>query len=187
MGIEDLALDIASQRYESPEQKDAPRDCSVFGCGKRTSAEKPYCINHLDRIPYVHNLLAELEGMTDEQIMGPPGDPFVDPVEKIRRREVVPIEFQVGETRFWVGLVRARGIEEDPEPIEPKGPRILSDDWHVRVRPFTRLLSKDQSRHVLLLLQAHRAERIPTGWLTADKKLTREVLRRFTKKEPELA
>lgn len=179
---EDRALDVALSRYEPPEPKDAPRDCGVFDCDKRTSGDKPYCINHLDRIPYVHKLMTELSTMTAEEIMGGV-DPYADPVEKVRRRQVVPIEFQVGATRFWVGLVRSRGIEEDPEPVQTTGPRRLEPEWHVTVRPFTRLLNQSQSRHVLMLLQSHRADRIPEGWLTSDKKLVREVKRRFTSKE----
>jgi hypothetical protein len=128
----------------------------------------------------VRALLAEMAGKTTAELMGPP-DPYEVPRQ--RRRSVVPVEVQVGETRYWVGLVKSRGVERDPEPTSPTSPRKVLPTHHVRLRPFTRLLTRGQSRIVLLFLQERCAERIPPGWLVSDAKLVAEVKRHFAKKK----
>ena len=48
---------------EGPRRKrcDEPRtECSVLGCANATNNRKPYCIDHLDRLPYVQKIKAEL-------------------------------------------------------------------------------------------------------------------------------
>jgi hypothetical protein len=168
-------------RFASVEPKEGSLPCRIVGCPKRTSDKKPYCIDHLTLNPYAQKVARELVGMTVEQMLGPP-DPYAK--KKERRRSVVPIEVQVGETRFWVGLVRSRGVEVDPEPAPPTNPRRLRPDFSVKLRPFTRLLAREQSRHVLLLLQERAAERIPSDWLVSDAKLIAEVMKRFATPAP---
>jgi hypothetical protein len=175
--IEGGALGAAVDRFLPSEPREGSIPCSVVVCRRRTSDGKPYCIDHVHMNPYAKRLLAELATMTPAQILGPP-DPFAP--RKERRRDVVPIEFQVGESRYWVGLVRSRGVEKDPQPTPPTNPRRLRSEFSVRCRPFTLLLTKEQSRHVLLCLQEKRAERIPAAWLVSDQKLLEDVRRRFS-------
>jgi hypothetical protein len=175
------ALGASSDRFPSVDPKEGSLPCRVVGCPRRTSDKKPFCLDHLVLNPYARKVAAELVGMTTEQILGPP-DPFGQKKEK--KRQVIPIEVQVGETRYWVGLVRARGVEVDPEPAPPTNPRRLRPEFNVKLRPFTRLLSREQSRHVLLLLQERAAERIPSVWLVSDPKLIGEVMRRFSSSPP---
>lgn len=172
-------INVVEHRFEPPVPKEHARPCGVLGCKKRTSDQKPYCVRHINRIPYVKKILTEMASMTDEEIFG-----GSDRVPKDRRRHVVPIEFQVGETRYWIGLVKARGIEKDPEPLPITSPARVRADRHVKVRPFTRLLNRNQSKHVLICLQTHSAWRIPKGWLVQDEKLVSEVLKRFGKEDP---
>lgn len=175
------SLGASSDRFPSVEPKEGSLPCGVIGCPRRTSEKKPFCLDHFGLNPYARKIAAELLTMSVEEILGPP-DPYGQKKEK--KRQVVPIEVQVGETRYWVGLVRSRGVEKDPEPSPPTNPRRLRSDFSAKLRPFTRLLSRDQSRHVLLLLQERAAERIPSVWLVSDKKLVGEVLRRFSSSPP---
>lgn len=171
------ALGSSADRFPSVDPKEGSLPCRVIGCGRRTSDKKPFCLDHLAQNPYAGKIVRELVDMTVREILGPP-DPYAK--KKERKRQVIPIEIQVGETRFWIGLVRSRGVELDPEPTPAVNPRRLRAAFSVKLRPFTRLLSRDQSRHVLLLLQEHAAERIPSIWLVSDKKLIGEVMRRFS-------
>lgn len=156
--------------------------CPITGCVGRTADKKPYCLEHLARMPYVSRLMAELETMTHAEILGPV-DPYAEKPPRTRRRTVIPVEVQVGDTRFWIGLVRSRGVEREPAPTPSEGRRVLGTQ-HVRLRPFTRLLSRSQSRLVLLLLQEKRAEKIPSGWLVQDARLIAEVLKHYASATP---
>ncbi|HZU99633.1 MAG TPA: hypothetical protein VFF73_23180 [Planctomycetota bacterium] len=40
--------------------REARTSCTVAGCPNDTNGRKPFCIEHLDRLPYVQELLAEL-------------------------------------------------------------------------------------------------------------------------------
>lgn len=171
------SLGSSGDRFASVDPKEGSLPCRIIGCMRRTSDKKPFCLDHLVFNPYAAKIARELRSMTVEQVLGPP-DPYA--AKKERKRQVVPVEVQVGETRYWVGLVRSRGVEVDPEPVAPTNPRRLRPEFAVKLRPFTRLLSRDQSRHVLLLLQERRAASIPSTWLVSDSKLVGEVLRRFS-------
>ncbi|MGE0711951.1 MAG: hypothetical protein AB7N76_03305 [Planctomycetota bacterium] len=53
----------------------APRRCLEPGCRRSTRHRKPYCPDHVERLPYVQEVLAALEGKEREQaevaILGP--------------------------------------------------------------------------------------------------------------------
>jgi len=51
-----LHLDAA--RPKRP--RDARTTCTVVGCANDTNGRKPYCIDHLEYLPYVKELLAEV-------------------------------------------------------------------------------------------------------------------------------
>ena len=93
---------------------------------------------------------------------------------------MVPVEIQVGEDRFWVGLVSSRGVERDPPPVPAIEPRRLRKDYHVRCQAFTRLLTRGQSKLVLLYLQEHRFSEIPKGWLASDRRVVEEAEKYFS-------
>ena len=40
--------------------REARTACSIAGCANDTNGRKPFCIDHIDRLPYVQGLLAEL-------------------------------------------------------------------------------------------------------------------------------
>ena len=42
--------------------------CRVQGCGHVTTERKPYCIEHIDRLPYVQELQAELAHRDAEEV-----------------------------------------------------------------------------------------------------------------------
>ncbi len=44
-----------------PKRCEEPKtSCSVAGCPEPTNGRKPYCLVHLDRLPYVRKIRAEL-------------------------------------------------------------------------------------------------------------------------------
>ena len=64
--------------------------CRVQGCGHPTTERKPYCIEHLDRLPYVKELQEQLARRDAEETAatGRKGWKSVDPVGS-RAREII--------------------------------------------------------------------------------------------------
>lgn len=177
------AMESSIQRFLPKERKEKTFLCQAYeleDCPRRTSDNKPWCVDHIERMPYARDLMSRLATMSPAEVLGPP-DPYPLPQDGPRRRRtVVPLRFQVGRTRFWVALVRSRGVEEDPEFAEPENPRMLDSSFHAEARPFTLLLTRDQSKYVLLALQYGEAERIPREWLVDDDKVVEDLHRRFS-------
>src|SRR5271154_1216900 len=42
--------------------------CGIAGCGQPTAEEKPFCLSHLDRLPYVRDLRHRLSRCRDELV-----------------------------------------------------------------------------------------------------------------------
>ena len=64
--------------------------CRVQGCGHVTTERKPYCIDHLDRLPYVRELQAQLSSRDAEEVAATSrkGWRAVDPTGS-RAREII--------------------------------------------------------------------------------------------------
>src|SRR4051794_13760763 len=64
--------------------------CGADGCGRPTTERKPFCIEHLDRLPYVEELQAQLLKREQEEqaASGKQAWRAVDP-EGSRAREII--------------------------------------------------------------------------------------------------
>jgi hypothetical protein len=50
-------------------------DCGVVGCPGTTTGNKPYCLDHLDELPYVRRLKGEIARRDGEASGAVPADP----------------------------------------------------------------------------------------------------------------
>ena len=80
------------RRTRSAGRRPAPARevCRVQGCGHVTTERKPYCIDHLDRLPYVRELQAQLSSRDAEEVAAASrkGWRAVDP-DGSRAREII--------------------------------------------------------------------------------------------------
>jgi len=51
---------MADRRRRRNREESARETCRVTGCGQVTSDKKPYCVDHIDRLPYVAQVRDEL-------------------------------------------------------------------------------------------------------------------------------
>jgi hypothetical protein len=57
--------DLKNQTADARRPREVTVPCSVMGCPNDTKGRKPYCIAHLDHLPYVKQLKAELARHAD--------------------------------------------------------------------------------------------------------------------------
>ena len=63
-----MTLDRRQSRRAGRRPVPARECCRVPGCGHATTERKPYCIDHIDRLPYVKELQAELAHRDAEEM-----------------------------------------------------------------------------------------------------------------------
>ena len=52
--------DLSREGAQKKRSEEARTECSVSLCPNATNGRKPYCLEHLDRLPYVQKILTEL-------------------------------------------------------------------------------------------------------------------------------
>lgn len=63
-----MTLDRRQSRRAGRRPVPAREACHVDGCGRPTTERKPYCIEHIDRLPYVQELQAQLAHRDAEEV-----------------------------------------------------------------------------------------------------------------------
>jgi hypothetical protein len=63
-----MTLDRRQSQRAGRRPVPAREACHVPGCGRATTERKPYCIEHIDRLPYVQELQAELAHRDAEEV-----------------------------------------------------------------------------------------------------------------------
>lgn len=61
-------LDHRPSRAEGSRLSPRRDVCQVLGCGRSTTEHKPFCIDHLERLPYVRDLRGTLHGRESEEL-----------------------------------------------------------------------------------------------------------------------
>lgn len=64
--------------------------CRVARCGRKTAEGKPFCIEHLDKLPYVRTLRRELAARAaEERVAATPNGSWAVSVHGARAKEIV--------------------------------------------------------------------------------------------------
>lgn len=71
-------------------QPQARQHCLAAGCGKPTTERKPYCMAHLDHLPYVRELQAHLAGLEGEAIVAAQSARKID-IDGLRARDIIEV------------------------------------------------------------------------------------------------
>jgi hypothetical protein len=80
----------ANLEFASGVVRGVRQDCAAAGCSHATTGRKPYCVEHLERLPYVRALVAELSCRKAELVVAGSDQALqaVDPSSP-RAREIV--------------------------------------------------------------------------------------------------
>ena len=72
-------MKIRDRTERSPKERSGPlSECRVRGCPKIPSERKPYCLEHLDQLPYTQQLQANLQTQETELSRAPRNAKIID-------------------------------------------------------------------------------------------------------------
>lgn len=130
------------ERWAQHQSRGQTRYCEAEGCGVATREGKPYCSEHVERHPYVQQVLAQLERReTEEARVNQVGARAVDP-QGITAQEILQ-------------FIRLHGPRTVPRLARELNLEVKTVTGYVRALERRKVVDTDTTRRGALIVRLH--------------------------------